>query len=206
MKKNKGLDDSFVYRIQPQGGIDTRNEYYTRLGNVYLACVHVYEIPDTFTDFWLKEITSIAGVTITVDYFTNQNLNYKKRIEGSVTELEVQRSHANTTTERDLIDQELDPLRDLSIALNKQGEVIKQVHIRVYVYASSLEELNTKVNRVIGRLDSSAYQGAVFFGRECGRVPVDVSADDGAASAPQSPRRAPIERPGNGVRVCPQPN
>ncbi|WP_203624211.1 VirB4 family type IV secretion system protein [Lacticaseibacillus sp. 866-1] len=163
MKKNKGLDDSFVYRIQPQGGIDTRNEYYTRLGNVYLACVHVYEIPDTFTDFWLKEITSITGVTVTVDYFTNQNLNYKKRIEGSVTELEVQRSHANTTTERDLIDQELDPLRDLSIALNKQGEVIKQVHIRVYVYASSLEELNTKVNRVIGRLDSSAYQGAVFL-------------------------------------------
>lgn len=164
MKKTNSLvDDSFVFNVQPQGGIDTRNEYYLRLGNVFLACVHVYEIPDQFHDFWIKEITSIPGVTATVDYYTNPNIDYKERIKRSVSELESQHRRANTTTERDLIGQDLEPLRELSLALNTSGEVIKQVNLRVYVYGSQLEELNKRVNNVIGRLQSSGYQAAVFL-------------------------------------------
>ena len=113
MKKNnsKVVDDGFVYQIQPAGGLDTKNEYFVCLGSVVMACVHVYEIPDTFSDFWLKKLTAVHGATAVVDYYTNPKINYAKQISSSISELEIQRHRAYSTTESDLIDQELLPLR-----------------------------------------------------------------------------------------------
>lgn len=162
-KNNSKIDDGFVYQIQPAGGLDTKSEYFVRLGSVLMACVHVYEIPDTFSDFWLKKLTAVHSATAVVDYYTNLKINYAKQISSSISELEIQRRRAYSTTESDLIDQELLPLRRLSVELNKQGEVIKQVSMRIYLYADSVDCLNHKVNDVISDLATDGYGATVFL-------------------------------------------
>lgn len=169
MKKNKAdqefqerLDDSLIYQIQPSGGIDTRNEYYVRLGNLYMACVHIHDIPAVFTDFWMKRITGRDGATVTVDYWTNENVDYEKRVAKSITELRERERAAKNQAEADNIATELEPIRRLQVALHQHDDVMKQVSMRVFLYGASLEDLDRKVNRLIRDLDSDGFKAALF--------------------------------------------
>ena len=64
----------------------------------------------------------------------------------------MQLDHAKNIADSDEIQNEIDPLRSLSLALRKDGEVIRQTYIRVYCYAATRDQLERKVNEVVKQI------------------------------------------------------
>ncbi|EPC47813.1 type IV secretory pathway, VirB4 component [Lacticaseibacillus paracasei subsp. paracasei Lpp229] len=162
--KKFDLDQHFVFKTQPAGGIDTRNELYLNMGDHYMTTIHIFDIPEEFSDFWLTGITEIPGVTTTVDTVNNTKADFVDNIAEAITELTVQLDHAKNIADSDEIQNEIDPLRSLSLALRKDGEVIRQTYIRVYCYAATRDQLERKVNEVVKRIRKMSFKASVFLG------------------------------------------
>ncbi|MCE4051674.1 VirB4 family type IV secretion system protein [Bacillus sp. Au-Bac7] len=156
-------DFDFIKATQPMGGISFKDEYYNRKGDGYEACLHVYKYPNDFHEFWLKDLTSIENTIVTVDTYTDQSINYGEKVGHSAEEMNSRVRNAMKTTEMDNADYELNALRELAIALNKEGEVIKQIHVRIYVYAPTVEKLKESVFEIQKKLDSDGYKSTVFL-------------------------------------------
>lgn len=162
--KKLDLDQHFVFKTQPAGGIDTRNELYLNMGDHYMTTIHIFDIPEEFSDFWLTGITEIPGVTTTVDTVNNTKADFVDNIAEAITELTVQLDHAKNIADADEIQNEIDPLRSLSLALRKDGEVIRQTYIRVYCYAATRDQLERKVNEVVKQIRKMSFKASVFLG------------------------------------------
>lgn len=162
--KKLDLDQHFVFKTQPAGGIDTRNELYLNMGDHYMTTIHIFDIPEEFSDFWLTGITEIPGVTTTVDTVNNTKADFVDNIAEAITELTVQLDHAKNIADSDEIQNEIDPLRSLSLALRKDGEVIRQTYIRVYCYAATRDQLERKVNEVVKQIRKMSFKASVFLG------------------------------------------
>lgn len=156
-------DFDFIKATQPMGGISFKDEYYNRKGDGYEACLHVYKYPNDFHEFWLKDLTSMENTIVTVDTYTDQSINYGEKVGHSAEEMNSRVRNAVKTTEMDNADYELNALRELAIGLNKEGEVIKQIHVRIYVYAPTIEKLKESVFEIQKKLDSDGYKSTVFL-------------------------------------------
>lgn len=48
----------------------------------------------------------------------------------------------------------------------KQGEVMKRIHIRIYVSSRTLDELEKQVKEIMETLESYNFRGAVFLNEQ----------------------------------------
>jgi GTPase SAR1 family protein len=156
-------DIALIYGTQPMGGISFKEEYYNRKGDGYEACLHVYRFPNVFTEFWLNEITSLENTIVTVDTFTSQDVNYIEKVTYSTEELRSRIHNAKNQSERDLATEEFETLRELGLALHKEGEVIKRIHVRIYVYAPTQVALEERIHEIQKNLDGDGYKSIVFL-------------------------------------------
>ncbi|WP_225353730.1 VirB4 family type IV secretion system protein [Lacticaseibacillus sharpeae] len=165
MKQNERemVNEGFVADTQPDGGISTKNDQYLKTGALYSTCVHVYDIPSQFSDFWLMKFTRIPDVTVVVDTVQRNNTNYQENITKAVDELTRQRNEAKSQTNYDAINEEIMPLRELSLALRKNGEIIKPLYLRIYCYGVTLDQLERKVNEVLTRVRNEGFKATVFL-------------------------------------------
>lgn len=161
MSKTIEVDSNlqFIYDTQPQGGVSFKEEFYNRYGDSYGTCVNIYDTPNIMTEFWMLELTKLENTTIIVDYVTDQEIDYKKGVNESIEELQLRKNRAKTTGEFDLADSEYNVLRNLNIALTKEGEQVKKMHIRVFVYEATLAKLEEKVNEILLTIGSDGYKG-----------------------------------------------
>lgn len=168
MKKSKdnqslNRDLAFIYNTQPKGGISFKEEFYNRFGDSYGTCIRVFEVPTIMTEFWLLKITQIENATVIVDHFTDTEVDYKGTVlPDAMEEIRLRRDRAKTTSEFDSYNQEYERLRMLNSAIN-DGEQIKRVQIRIFVYATTLDRLEKKVNDIFLTLGSSGYQSSVVL-------------------------------------------
>lgn len=153
---------SFVKDTQPMGGITFKDEFYNRKGDGYEACLHIYDFPNRFTEYWLNDITSSENTVVTVDTCTPKDIDFLEKISHSVEELGSRRKSANKVTEFDSHDMEFQVLRELALNL-KAGEVIKLVHIRLFINAPTKSELKKRVFEVQKKLKGDGYMSAVFL-------------------------------------------
>ncbi|MBH0158708.1 ATPase [Fictibacillus sp. 5RED26] len=156
-------DIALIYETQPMGGISFKEEYYNRKGDGYEACLHVYRFPNVFTEFWLNEITSLENTIVTVDTFTTQDVNYVEKVTHSTEELRSRRDNAKNQSQYDVANEEFETLRELGLALHKEGEVIKRIHVRIYINAPTQIQLEERINKICKSLDSDGYKSIVFL-------------------------------------------
>ncbi|MCA1028838.1 VirB4 family type IV secretion system protein [Cytobacillus kochii] len=156
-------DLEVIYETQPMGGISFKDEYYNRKGDGYEACLHIYRLPNNFTEFWLNQITSIENTIVIEDTYTEQDINYTEKVTHSIEEYGARQKNAKTQNEYDVANLEFEILRELGVNLAKNGEVIKKMHIRIYIYAPTQLALEERIFEIQKNLDSDGYKSIVFL-------------------------------------------
>lgn len=164
-KKERVLADSdqFVLETQPAGGLSTRHEFYNRYGDSYGTCIHIYDTPTIFNEFWLLDLTELPNTMMMVDYMTDSSIVYEKEVSDSVDEMKARQHSAKSQAETDIFYKEEQLLRELNLSMTNEGEKIKQLHIRIYLNEKTIESLEEKVNDVLIKINSAGYKGIVLL-------------------------------------------
>lgn len=162
-KKTKGYDPALLERIQPQGGITFQDPKYISSGSGYEACLHIYEYPKTLDDHWLAGLCNIRNTVSLVDITTDDVVSVKKNINKSMKEQEYRYQDAKDHQDRYDARKRFAEMEQLYDEISSMGEVIKLVHVRIFLSDPSFRCLEEKVKTVRAQLESSGYLGTVFM-------------------------------------------
>ncbi|MED3397839.1 type IV secretion system protein VirB4 [Bacillus wiedmannii] len=164
LKKKKGYNPYLVARVQPQGGVSFK-ESYVQTGDGFSTCIHVFDYPTEVNDFWLEQIMNMPNVITTLDVMSDDRKEVVESINKSMSEQSVRHDTAKDNIDRIDAKNEFLELEALYTDL-KQGEVMKRIHIRIYVSARTLDELEKQVKEIMETLESYNFRGAVFLNEQ----------------------------------------
>ncbi|MGN4838166.1 VirB4 family type IV secretion system protein [Bacillus cereus group sp. MYBK150-2] len=164
LKKKKGYNPYLVARVQPQGGISFKESYF-QTGDGLGTCVHVFDFPTEVNDFWLEQIMNMPNVITTLDVMSDDRKEVVESINKSMSEQSVRHDTAKDNIDRIDAKNEFLELEALYTDL-KQGEVMKRIHIRIYVSARTIDELEKQVKEILETLESYNFRGAVFLNEQ----------------------------------------
>ncbi|PFL59578.1 type IV secretion system protein VirB4 [Bacillus cereus] len=164
LKKKKGYNPHLVARVQPQGGISFK-ENYVQTGDGLGTCIHVFDYPTEVNDFWLEQIMNMPNVITTLDVMSDDRREVVESINKSMSEQSVRHDTAKDNIDRIDAKNEFLELEALYTDL-KQGEVMKRIHLRIYVSARTIDELEKQVKEIMETLESYNFRGAVFLNEQ----------------------------------------
>lgn len=154
-------DLEFIEKIQPMGNIIFK-ESYIKKGEGYETCIHIYDYPERVGEFWFKIISDIEDVITTIDIGTSDSAEILKKINTSLEEYQ-----NRMYTEKNAIGKRQSAIEFQNIQrLHDEiysGEIMKQVHIRIYVARKTLEELEKDVKTIMLYLEGHGFKGAIYL-------------------------------------------
>lgn len=164
-RKRKKLDyDPYLLEcVQPQGGITFRDEKNILTGGGYETCIHIYEFPRHLDDFWMSKVCNINHTVVTVDISTENTIEIKKNINRSMKEQRSRYMEANDFQEQYDAKQRYKEMERLFDEINAMGEVIKLLHVRIFVADRSFVQLEEKVKNIMARLESNGFRPTIFL-------------------------------------------
>lgn len=69
----RALDGRLFEQIQPHGGITFANPAYTRMGDGYCQCLHIYALPNTLDTHWLNQIFTVNRLHLLHGYLQQES-------------------------------------------------------------------------------------------------------------------------------------
>ncbi|PGX93686.1 type IV secretion system protein VirB4 [Bacillus cereus] len=163
-KEKKQINKELVSLIQPQGGIHFK-EVYVQGGDGLQTCIHVYGYQTTVNDFWLEPIMNMPNVITTLDIISDSRKVVVESINKSMAEQSVRHANAKDNIERIEAEQQFNELETLYQQVSK-GEVLKRVHLRIYISARTMTELEKQAKEVMETLESYNFRGAIFLNEQ----------------------------------------
>lgn len=161
--KAVGYDLAFLSRIQPQGNIDFRHDRYWVSGDGYHTDLLFYEYPSEELDrFWLSELLLIPGTRAFLAWYRESNKELKQEIKESIEEKSTRITGNSKVTDNQ---QELDEIKDLQELdrdIRKKNIAMLGMYVRVYVSASTKEELFRKVDDIKDK--TSNFKSTILLG------------------------------------------
>lgn len=162
-----GYDPELIYEIQPQGGLDfSKHSKYIETGDGYETCIHVYEYPENLDDNWLNSVMNLDGVLAIMDVATENKMTVKQNINRSIQEQESRYNLATVMTEAKDAQKRYRELERMYEEITSMGEVVKLIHIRLYVAARTLEALDLQCEKIMNHLESCNYKSAIFLNEQ----------------------------------------
>lgn len=149
------IDLKLLYNIQPEGNL-TAHDKYISLGDSYMACIHIYTAPSTSYN-WLFRLCCHTNVVTTIDIETVDKNEAINNLNRSIMEQESRADDArkrSDTKEAISTAQRLDQLLE---ELQLLGNSLKELHIRLYVYARTYLELEERVMNIEKKLEEDDY-------------------------------------------------
>lgn len=162
-KQKLGYDPYLYEKIQPQGGICFRDSKFVMTGTGYEACLHIYEFPRKLNDYWMSKFCNLNNTVVTVDISTDNVIEVKKNINRSMQEQEFRYMEARNFQERYDAKQRYKEMAHLYDEISSMGEVIKLVHVRIFVTDQSFARLEEKVKSISVRLESNGFLTAIYL-------------------------------------------
>lgn len=160
--KKPKLDKAFLTKIQPQGGMTFKDKYIQK-GDGYEACVHVWDYPSNVNLLWLDKVMAMYDVTVVADVTTMDQDETISSINKSMVEHDVRFRSAKQESDRMDAQRSYKEMEDLYQQISEMGEVIKLLHIRLFVATPTIWELERKVEQTISKLNSIGFKGQIFL-------------------------------------------
>ncbi|MBC2305835.1 type VI secretion protein [Listeria booriae] len=161
-EKNEEYNPAFIAAVQPQGGATFKHEKYVSKGSVYETCLHVYKYPTEPGLFWLNAVMGIQDVIVKLDIASIEKADAKEQIGYSLDEyLNRAQSEKKDGDKKDAVLAYQD-MEELFLQISKGHEVMKKVHLRIYVTASTVAELEKKVENIQLYIEGEGFQADVF--------------------------------------------
>ncbi|MDF2014653.1 VirB4 family type IV secretion system protein [Priestia megaterium] len=164
IKQKKGYNPYFVAQIQPQGGVSFK-ENLVRNGDGYSTCIHIYEYPTNVNDFWLEPIMNMPNAIATLDVVSDERKQVVEAINKNMSEQNARHVNAKENIDRmDAQEQYLD-MKELYRQVTN-GEVIKRVHLRIYIAEKTIPDLEKRLKEVIHHLETHNFRGSIFLNEQ----------------------------------------
>ncbi len=160
----EGYDLALLSQIQPQGNIDFKqNDRYWLSGDGYHTAIHFYEYPSEDLDqFWLSDLLLIPGTRAFLSLYRENNKILKEEIADSIEEKSTRiTSNSKLTANQQELD-EIHDLQQLNREITKKHIAMLGMYVRVYVSASTKEELFRKVEDIKDK--TSNYKSTILSG------------------------------------------
>ncbi|MFA1512685.1 VirB4 family type IV secretion system protein [Priestia aryabhattai] len=164
IKQKKGYNPHFVAQIQPQGGVSFK-ENLVRNGDGYSTCIHIYEYPTNVSDFWLEPIMNMPNAITTLDVVSDERKQVVEAINKNMSEQNARHVNAKENIDRmDAQEQYLD-MKELYRQVTN-GEVIKRIHLRIYIAEKTIPDLEKRLKEVIHHLETHNFRGSIFLNEQ----------------------------------------
>ncbi|MGG0481488.1 type IV secretion system protein VirB4 [Priestia megaterium] len=164
IKQKKGYNPHIVARIQPQGGVSFK-ENLVRNGDGYSTCIHIYEYPTNVNDFWLEPIMNMPNAITTLDVVSDERKQVVEAINKNMSEQNARHVNAKENIDRmDAQEQYLD-MKELYRQVTN-GEVIKRIHLRIYIAEKTISDLEKRLKEVIHHLETHNFRGSIFLNEQ----------------------------------------
>ncbi|AFU17073.1 putative ATPase (plasmid) [Bacillus thuringiensis MC28] len=159
--RTEGYDLDFISRMQPQGGIKF-NEKYIAQGDCYVACLHVYSLAEDIPPLWLTALMNNKDTISSVDIATANKEEVVRDINRSITELKDRTTSERRSTDRDDAHWELQNLTDFARSITQQGEIVKLIKLRIFIYDPVLEQLEKRIGDIKKEIAGQNYKAQVY--------------------------------------------
>jgi hypothetical protein len=164
VKEEKGYNPMLISSIQSQGGVKFEPNY-VRLGDGYIASLHVYKYQNVVNDYWLEPIINMPNVLCTVDISNANKREIVEQINKALAEQTARFDSAKNNIER--IDARKQYVELSTLYENiTVGEILKYVHVRLYVRGKTLEELEVNTRKVMEEMESMNFRAAVLLNEQ----------------------------------------
>ncbi|EOD7437494.1 VirB4 family type IV secretion system protein [Enterococcus faecium] len=160
--KAKGYDLDFLKQVMPQGGLQFDEEYVT-YGNGYSRCVTVFHYAKNPTLFWLANLMNNPHTVATFDAITDEKQKIIDQINRALDELDDRSTEERKATDRNKSAQEYVELAQYAQSLTSNGEISKQIKVRIHVYGNTLEQVDERAQELIENLKSMDYRGVTYL-------------------------------------------
>lgn len=161
-ERKPSLDKQFLTTIQPQGGISFKDKYIKK-GDGYETCIHVWDYPANVNVLWLDQVMSMYDVTVVADIATMEQDETISAINKSMMEQDVRFRSAKQESDRMDAQRSYQEIESLYQQISQTGEVIKLLHLRLFLAAPFIWELERKVERTTSKLYSLGFKGQIFL-------------------------------------------
>lgn len=155
----------FLSRIQPQGGINFEDNIIKK-GDGYEVVIHLYDYPNEVEEFWLDSIMNIRNTITTIDIGVEEKGEALKKLGKSIKEQESRYYDSIEYQDKLIAKEEFNTLMSLQEEVLKYGEVIRTIHLRIYVAERTREELEKKVGEILDELEHLNYRGAILLNEQ----------------------------------------
>lgn len=155
----------FLSRIQPQGGINFEDNIIKK-GDGYEVVIHLYDYPNEVEEFWLDSIMNIRNTIITIDIGVEEKGEALKKLGKSIKEQESRYYDSIEYQDKLIAKEEFNTLMSLQEEVLKYGEVIRTIHLRIYVAERTREELEKKVGEILDEVEHLNYRGAILLNEQ----------------------------------------
>ncbi|AZJ24387.1 ATP-binding protein [Bacillus toyonensis] len=159
--RTEGYDLDFISRVQPQGGIKFNEKYITQ-GDCYVACLHVYSLAEDIPPLWLTALMNNKDTISSVDIATANKEEVVRDINRSITELKDRTTSERRSTDRDDAHWELQNLTDFARSITQQGEIVKLIKLRIFIYDPVLEQLEKRIGDIKKEIAGQNYKAQVY--------------------------------------------
>ena len=155
-KAKKMQDPSLLEKIQPAGGITFRDIKYVTTGSGYEGCIHVYQFPEEIDTFWLAKVCNINGTVAVVDISTDNMAEVKKTLNKSMKEQVGRKRDAKDFEELYDAEKRLGEMKRMFDEISSYNEIVKLIHIRIYVADRSFEALERRIKNIMDKLETDS--------------------------------------------------
>ena len=156
-------DKRLIVAIQPQGGITFSDEKLIKTGDGYEIILHIYRYPKYIDKFWLTQIVNIDNVVVTIDIETKDQQKVKQNINNSMSEQRTRIMYAKDMQEKIEAEDEFSDLEQLYNEVSRMNQVMKLIHVRLFVSGRTIEEVENNAKEIMNHLESNGYKSAVFL-------------------------------------------
>lgn len=154
--KKPERDMNLLNEIKPAGGITFKDVKYITTGSGYEGCIHIYKFPENIDTYWMAKVCNINGTVTVVDISTDNMSEVKKNLNKSMKEQVGRRSGARDFAELYDADKRLAEMKRMYDEINSYNEVIKLVHIRIFLADRSFESLEKKIKNIMDKLETDS--------------------------------------------------
>lgn len=154
--KKPERDMNLLNEIKPAGGITFKDVKYITTGSGYEGCIHIYKFPENIDTYWMAKVCNINGTVALVDISTDNMSEVKKNINKSMKEQVGRKIGARDFAELYDADKRLDEMKRMYDEIQSYNEVIKLVHIRIFLADRSFESLEKKIKNIMDKLETDS--------------------------------------------------
>lgn len=154
--KKPERDMNLLNEIKPAGGITFKDVKYITTGSGYEGCIHIYRFPENIDTYWMAKVCNINGTVALVDISTDNMSEVKKNLNKSMKEQVGRKIGARDFAELYDADKRLDEMKRMYDEIKSYNEVIKLVHIRIFLADRSFESLEKKIKSIMDKLETDS--------------------------------------------------